>query len=212
MDRSENWKNTQSSLLPGRIDTVEYRGQAPKSLVEIIYHGDLDEESDNRLVFNAMCSILNKRLRDQLREEKGGVYNIAVRPSASRVPENEYRVTLSFNCQPEETFSLIQIIDQEVNKMMADTVSQEEINTVKEKSRQSRIVNLKENSFWISQLVGRYKYELPLENIFLEKLEGQLNEVNQPAILQAAKKFLSKENYIELILMPEDFKRDNGGR
>jgi zinc protease len=212
MDRSENWKNTQSSLLPGRIDTVEYRGQAPKSLVEIIYHGDLDEESDNRLVFNAMCSILNKRLRDQLREEKGGVYNIAVRPSASRVPENEYRVTLSFNCQPEETFSLIQIIDQEVKKMMADTVSQEEINTVKEKSRQSRIVNLKENSFWISQLVGRYKYELPLENIFLEKLEGQLNEVNQPAILQAAKKFLSKENYIELILMPEDFKRDNGGR
>jgi zinc protease len=207
-NRSENWQNTQSGLLPGRIDTIEYRGQAPKSLIEIIYHGDLDEEKDNRLVFNAMCSILNKRLRDQLREEKGGVYNISVRPSATRIPESEYRVTLSFNCQPEETFSLVDIIDQEVNKMMADTVSQEEINTVKEKSRQSRVVSLKENSFWVSQLAGRYKYDLPLENMLLEKLEEELKEVDQEAILQAAKKFLSKENYIELILMPEDFEKD----
>lgn len=208
LDRSESWKNTQSGLLPGRIDTIAYRGQAPKSLVEIIYHGDLDEEKDSRLVFNAMCSILNKRLRDQLREEKGGVYNIAVRPSATRVPESKYRITLSFNCQPEETFSLVEIIDQEVQKMMVDTVSQEEINTVKEKSRQSRVVSLKENSFWVSQLAGRYKYDLPLENILLKKLEEQLKGIDQEAILQAAKKFLSKEHYIELILMPEDFEKN----
>lgn len=206
LDRKENWRDTNTELLPGVIDTIEYRGQAPKSLVEIIYHGDLDVEKDSRLAFNAMCSILNKRLRDQLREEKGGVYNVSVRPFTSRIPTNKYRITISFNCQPGETRELVALIDQEVDKMNTRPPTEEEINTYKEKSRQSRIVNLEENGFWMSQLSARYKYNLPLENIFLEKLEEQLSAIDQEAIQKAAEKFLSKENYIELILMPEDFK------
>ncbi len=212
INRTESWKDTHSGLLPGVIDTIEYRGQAPKSLVEIIYHGALDDEKDSRFAFNAMCSILNKRLRDQLREEKGGVYNVGVRPSTSRVPTDEYRITISFNSQPGETMDLVRLIDEEVKKIKAGPVTEEEINTVKEKSRQSRIVNLKENSFWIGQLLGRYKYNLPLENILLEKLEEELQELNQEAIQKAADKFLAKDNYIELILMPADFKEQNRRR
>ncbi len=207
-NRKENWKDTQSGLLPGLIDTIVYKGQAEKSLVEIIYHGPFDAKKDSRFHFSAMTSIFRDRLREKMREEKGGVYTVNVRPAAPRVPQSMYRITISFNCQPDEAMELIEIINTEIRKIKEESISVDELNTVKEKIRQSRILSLKENQFWMSQLVARYKYGLPLENILLENLNEQLETLSPEDVLNAANSFLSRENYIELILLPERYKNN----
>lgn len=205
LGRNENWKNTHSGLQKGLIDTVVYKGQAEKSLVEIIYHGELTEENF-RFAFSALTTIFRDRLRESLREEKGGVYTVNVRPAASRVPDSTYRITLSFNCAPKAVHELIDLIDLEAERLKSEEVEEKELSTIKEKFRQSRISDLKENQFWLSQLSARYRYDLPLENILLEQLEKLLDQLTPESIRQAAQTYLSKENYIELILFPEEFK------
>jgi len=206
-ERKENWRNTHSGLLDGQLATVVYKGEAQKSLVEIIYHGDL-KEKDSRLEFSLLTSLLRDRLRDQLREEKGGVYSVNVRPAAPRVPEATYRITISFNCSPEDTKALIDLIQEEIEKLKNQSVEAEELATIKEKHVQSRTVNLKENQFWLSQLVARYKYELPLENILLGELRQQLDKIRAEDLQKAARRYLSREdNYIELVLYPEKFNK-----
>ncbi len=205
LERAEDWKNTHSGLQKGLIDTVVYKGMAEKSLVEIIYHGDLGKE-DSRFAFSALSTIFRDRLRETLREEKGGVYTVNVRPAAPRVPDSTFRITLSFNCAPGAVYELIDLIEQEAFRLKTEKITEEELTTIEEKFRQSRILSLKENQFWLSQLVARYKYELPLENILLEQLDELLEGITPESIQQAAQTYLSKENYIELILFPEDFK------
>ena len=47
-----------------------------------------------------------------------------------------------------------------------------------------------------------------LENILLEQLDSQLEQLDSEGIQKAANTFLGKENYIELILLPEELKNN----
>lgn len=208
--RRESWRDVGGDLVSGRIDSTFSGGKAPKSFVELTFHGPFDfAESHNRYNFYSMTDLLRIKLREAMREEQGGVYGVRLSGVASQFPSSTYRLVISFNCAPEEVELLVQTALAEIQKLKDQGANEEDLQKVRETQRQGRVKNLKENSFWRGQLTTRYREGIPLEGIQLSVYEQYINNLQSAAVQQAAQRYFNTtENYIRLVLMPEPKEED----
>jgi zinc protease len=201
--RTESWKDVKAGLVKGTIEETIIRGEAPKSIVELSYHGEFTYEAENRYHFNTLLSALRIRLREQMREDKSGVYGVRVSGNINAYPQPYYNITISFNCEPSRVEELTQVVADEIGNFKKDGPSTEELDKVIETQRQSRIKGLKENGFWLGQLEARLKYDIPLEGVLLPFYEKYLDQVKVRDVQGAANTYFGGDNMIKLVLMPE---------
>ncbi len=202
-NREETWKDIHGDLIEGTMDTTFYKGEAPKALVELIYHGNFDPEKDNRYAFSTLSSLLRIKLRESMREDLGGVYGVRLSGNLSYYPTPDYRITLSFNCEPDQVDTLIQTAKATIDELKTDGPEAKDLQKVAETQRQNRIKGLQENNYWLGQLSYRYQYGLPLEGIQLKALDEKINTLTPEMIQEATKRYFSGENYLQFVLMPE---------
>ncbi|MCB0629934.1 MAG: insulinase family protein [Saprospiraceae bacterium] len=201
--REESWKNVHADLPKGKIEKTWVRGAAPKALVEMVYHGDFDYTPENRYAFTSLNSLLEIKLREALREDKGGVYGVSVRDIARQKPDSTYAVTISFNAEPDQVDDLIATAKEEIRKVMENGAEQTDITKVTETQRQGKIRNLKENSYWLGRLNGIYQNGDAMENLTMEALEEAIRRLNSEVLQEAARKYFGTENYMQFVLLPE---------
>ncbi|GJM32652.1 MAG: zinc protease [Saprospiraceae bacterium] len=201
--RKENWKDVGAALTPGVIDTTMYKGEAPKALVELVFHGAFAPEIDNRYAFSSMISLLRIKMRESMREELGGVYGVRLSGNLNYFPKSTYRITLSFNCEPDQVDTLTHTALTEIGNLKAEGAALEDLNKVTESQKQSRIKGLKENNYWLGQLSYRYQYGLPLEGIKIEALQTKIDALTPGMIQEAANHYFDDGNFMKFVLLPE---------
>lgn len=201
--RWEKWKDVNAELVDGRVEKTWVRGAAPKALVEMVYHGDFTYTAENRYAFTSLGSLLRIKLREAMREDKGGVYGVTVRSNAGQFPKPTYSITISFNAEPEEVDDLIATAKAEIKKIMANGAEETDIKKITETQLQGKIKNLKENSYWLGQLNARYQNDLPLEGIKLEALQEAIATLNSDVLQEAAQQYFGTEHYMQFVLLPE---------
>lgn len=203
-NRKESWKDVKARLAKGVIDSTIVRGQAPKAKVNITFHGDFDyEDGDKRYVFSSMIRLLNIKLRESMREEKGGVYGVSLRGNTHGEPYERYSINLSFTCDPTEVEELLAIAMQEIDSLKQIGATPANLKKITEIQRQSAIRVLKENRFWVAQLVSRYKRGKPINKLGLSVLEERIGKLDGEAIREAARVYFDMGNVIRLVLLPE---------
>ena len=201
--RTESYKNTGASLVKVKVDTTLFRGKAPKSIIDLTYHGDFDYTAQNRYEFNTMLGVLRIKLREQLREELGGVYGVNVSGFNSKRPEPYYRVTIRFNAQPEMVDTLIHSAKMVIANLQNNGPDPTDLEKVKSTQIQSRIKAERQNSYWMAQLKYRFQNAMPLEEAGTEFFKLRVAEINEQAIQQAAKLYFQDQQSIQIVLMPE---------
>ncbi|MCB0555876.1 MAG: insulinase family protein [Phaeodactylibacter sp.] len=203
MEREEHWKDVGAGLAT-KLDTTIVRGQAPKALVELTYHGDFDyADPQARYDFYSMAAALRIRLREALREDKGGVYGVSLNGVLLPYPKPQYRLTLSFNSEPKRTQELIETAKAEVRQMQEEGPAPDILEKVQETQRQSHLKGLKENGFWLGQLSTRLQNGIPLEGILMNQFEPYINGLSKQNLTLMARQCFQEENLIQLVLMPE---------
>jgi zinc protease len=86
------------------------KGEEDKSKQYIIFHGDFDYTSQNRVQLDAMGRILSTKLLEVIREDKSGVYSIGARPSSSKYPDEKYTVSISYGTSPDKLEELKKVV------------------------------------------------------------------------------------------------------
>ncbi|MCB9274353.1 MAG: insulinase family protein [Lewinellaceae bacterium] len=201
--RVESWRDVGAQLI-AKADTVIVRGQAPKALVELTYHGDFEYANPQaRYDFYAMAAALRIRLREALREDKGGVYGVSLNGVLLPYPKPEYRLTLSFNSEPERAQELIEAAKAEIRQMQETGPPEDVLEKVRETQRQNRIKGLKENSFWLGQISTRLQHGIPLEGILLNHYEPYIDGLNPQSVKEMAQQCFVKNRLIQMVLMPD---------
>lgn len=200
MQRKENWRDIGMRPPTGVINKTVRKGVEPKSSTEIVFSGLVDLPTEKRLAAILMTDILEIRLRDVLREELGGTYGVSVGFSTSREPVPNYAVQISFGADPARLDSLTATIFAEIGKLQKKGVSAEEIAKVKETQRRGWETNLKENSYWLSQIVARDASGEPIADVLT--FPSRLQKVTAEQIRQAAA-LLRTDNYVRVSLVPE---------
>ncbi len=202
-NKGETWKNTNVNYQKGVVKKTLTYGEAPKALVDLTFHGDFNWTPENRYHFKSMIDILRIKMRESMREDKGGVYGVRVSGNTSQYPESKYSVTISFNADPPRVDELIETAMTDIKNAQLNGAEDKDLNKIKETQRQGRIKDLKENRFWISSLENAYKENLDPKNISLASLEEGINSLKSDHIKTAANTYFDWNNYIQIVLLPE---------
>ncbi len=201
--RNESFRDTGASLATGPIDTTLVAGQAPKVLLERIYHGAFSYGPENRAHLGAMVDILRRRLREAMREDQGGVYSVRVNQWTSKYPRKHYRISFAFNADPSEFDSLVQLLDREIEQLRQEPPDQEELDKFIAGQQVALRRAFQQNGFWLNQLVRYYWTDRSMEQLRPKAIEARLNAITAADVQAAAKKYLTPDQHLQFILRPE---------
>jgi zinc protease len=186
------------------VEKYVYKGLEPKSRVHIVFHGKSPWSLENDVILKFLTYILRIRLREIIREDSGGTYYVRVESRMMRFPVQEYKLSVSFGCNPEQAETLSDLVLEEAALLIEQGPDETIVNNVKKILTRERERNLKENWYWRDQLEYYAAYDADLLEI-VKAGEG-IEHISRDDVHRAAAAYLDLDNYIKVILYPEDYR------
>ncbi len=201
-NKQEEWVDLGIEKPEGVVNKVVKKGQEEKSIQYIIFHGDFDYTSQNRVQLDAMGRILSTRLLEVIREDKSSVYSISARPSSSKFPEPEYTVAISYGTSPQKLDELKEAIFDIIKEYIKNGPTDEEVKKAQEKMLREREVSVRENKFWLNILSNNYYLK---DGDFSEfgTYDELVKNIDVKSTKSAFKTYFDFDNYVSVALAPE---------
>ncbi|MFN8288800.1 MAG: insulinase family protein [Chitinophagaceae bacterium] len=201
LPKKENYKDLGIRPPSGMIDTVISKGSEPKSMVNIVFTAPAVYKAEDNYALRSLGEVMDIKLVEKLREEKGGVYGISAYGTLAKIPYAYSNFTISFPCAPENADSLTAAALDELKKIMRDGVSAEDLEKIKEQQKRKLEVDIKQNAFWINNLFDAYYYgNNPADILNKQK---QIDGLTSKMIQEAAIKYINLNSYIRAVLKPD---------
>ena len=200
LGRVENWRDTGVDPPGGVIEKAVYKGLEPQSRTQIMFTGDGEYSREESSAITALADILDIRLRELLREDLGGTYGVGVSGSLTYRPDEQYRVSISFGSAPERAEELSAVVFEEIERIKADGPDAETVAKVRETQRRGKETNLRENSYWLGQLLA---FELQGRDLRDIPSYQTIESWTAEQVQQAAIRYLRTDQYAKFVLMPE---------
>ncbi len=185
----------------GKLSKVVVKGNEPRSSVNLMWTTPFEYNRKNRFEAQALMKLLNIKLRENLREEKGGVYGVGIYPMIYKFPKPAIVVTCMFSCAPENVEKLIQGVNEEINDVKKNGCNAENLVKVKEGFLKERETQIKENNFWLSYISSSDMNEEPLND--MDAFESWVNALTSEDFKRMAEKHLSDNELKRFVLNPE---------
>ena len=208
LDRKEVGKHVGDDPKRGEVNVEVKKGLEAKSNVRLTFHGDAPWSITERTALRAAVNVLSIRLREVLREDKGGVYGVSVSGDLSRKPKETFSCTVAFTCSPDNVADLTKAVLDEIKDLQTNGPSKDNL----EKGRETLLRNyergIKEDSFWMSNLAFYRENELAFSEIL--KSPDRAKALTADKVRDAAKLYFSSNNLLNARLMPETTPNANG--
>lgn len=201
LNRVEKAKDLGIKTPSGRIQKTVYKGIESKASVHLVFSGEYNYNLENNTQLAGLGEVLQFKLTERLRELESGVYNPSARASYNKFPSSTYSITLSFNCAVENVEKLIAASLDEINKLITMGPALVEIQKFRTENTRGMEVQLKDNGFWLRYLGNTYENNEDPKSIL--DYSKRLTNVTQESIRAAATKYLSGNNLIRLVLLPD---------
>ena len=199
--RQESWRDVGLRAPQGRvIERVVERGIEPRSQTQMIFTGPFEYTQARRTAIRAMGMVLQTRLRNVLREDLGGTYSVGVNVGYSRIPEPDYRVSISFGSDPERTKALQARVLQEIETFKTDGPSERDVNDTREAMLREFETGETQNGYLLTQITGRYQSGESVEEFF--RIDDAYRALSAADIQDAARRYLNSDSYVLGTLMP----------
>lgn len=199
--RREKEKDVGIRKAPGVVKHVWKIGQEPKAQVQLLFHGDETWSRDKDRDMFILGQVLSIRLREVLREDKGGVYGVGAGGSLSRGPHQERSFSVSFGCDPARVDELVKAVFDEIAQLQRGGIGPDYLEKVKQTFTREREVQLRNNGFWVSWLTSAYAHsDDPTLVLDPSKMVARMTSDNVKA---AAKRYLDARQYFEPVLLPQ---------
>lgn len=199
--REDMWKDVGVHPPTGVIEKSVRKGIEQKSTVQMLFTGPLDWSPVNRWKLQSMCNALSIKLREQLREEKGGVYGVSAYPQPAHQPRDEYTIRIGFPCAPTRVDELTKQTMLIIDSIQKFGVPESYVHKIQELQLRDRETSLKQNRFWL-QVLQQY-YMTGEDPHLLLGYKDLVKTLSSDIIRDAAKTYLNTGNYVKVALYPE---------
>jgi zinc protease len=202
LERTETWKDHDIDFPDQKVTRTVTKGLEPKSYVALLFGtDDFLWTRDREYLLDSLSEVLDIRLRKKISEEAGGTYNVQVRYSFQKFPDNEYRIDIIFGCDPRRVDELTSLVFEEISALQEAPPEEETIAKVKEIQKRTYEVSLEKNEFWLSRLYHHFLYGSDPRMVL--EYDSLVDSLSEEDISQIANEVLSKETYVQVILEPE---------
>ncbi|MCC7044240.1 MAG: insulinase family protein [Acidobacteria bacterium] len=200
--RQENWRDVGLRAPQGRvIERRVARGIEPRSQTQMIFTGPFEYTQDRRTAIRAMGMVLETRLRNVLREDLGGTYSVGVGVSYTRIPHQDYRVSISFGSDPARAEALQQRVLDEIEAFRRDGPSDRDVNDTREALLREFETGRTQNGYLLAQIAGRYQSGESVEGFF--RIDETYRALSAAQIHDAARAYLNTASRVVATLVPE---------
>lgn len=176
------------------------KGNQDRSHVRLIINGDFAYNTKNVYELQSAVEMLELKVLESIREDKGGVYSPNVAVVMEKYPSASYSINIDFVTQPERVQEMIST----VKSVMEDIKKNEDKDAamkVKKAQEKDKDVTLKDNNFWFGSILESLNnQESPSD---LLKYFEYVNTLDAKTIKNTAKKYFNTNNMIEVITKPE---------
>jgi zinc protease len=199
--RVESWHDTGMRPPKGVVRAEVRKGLEPKSKVVFVFNGETEWSLGRSMELQALAEVLDIRLREAVRDEAGGSYDIAAAAELNHYPRPEYFISVDFGCAPDQVERLSAIVLAQVERMRARGPEPGDLAKVKEILRREHEQNLQDNGWWLGSLQTAYGNGLN-PRVLLD-FGRRLDSLSVDSLKRTAVALLRPDNYVRVDLLPE---------
>jgi zinc protease len=201
LSRKETWKDWRVPPPEGVVKRTVEKGVEPKSLTAIVFSGPFQSDAGRRLALRAAAQVLETRLRKLLREELSGTYDVSVQPYSSKIPRQEYRLTIDLGTDPARMNELTRAIFREIKKLKKTGPTAKEVDEVRLAESRDYETNSRQNGWWLAHLAERYR--IGEDPAGLMRFPEELSLLTTESVKAAARAYFNTKRYVQVTLYPE---------
>lgn len=203
--RKNSYVDQKVRPIKGKRELTVYKGEEQKSLILSFYYGDIPYNEDLALKASALTEVLNIRIIEELREKVQGIYGGGIFGGLNKAPYPSFQLVVQLPCGPEKVDTLLKAMQNEINTIIKNGPSEQNLNKVKQQWRESHKQEMKENGPWSSHLLAS---KTEGENIdrFIH-FEKYIDQLTTKDVQEAARLLLNGKNHYTAILMPANAKK-----
>ncbi len=201
LNRHEQVRDNGVRPPPGMVQKTVHKGVEPKAETSLIFTGSCTYSMATRYAIDALTELLNIRLREVLREEKGGTYGANAGGSCSNIPYEHYNLSVDFGSSPERADELVTAVFKVFDEIKAGTVSDSNLTKIKEIELREHETELKQNAAWLNAMSDADEDHRDQRDYlrYPELVKGLTREM----LRDAARLYLRPEQYARFTLLPE---------
>ena len=197
--RQETWKDVGVELPVGVVERFVYKGSEEESLSRLVFTGGFTWSYEHFIELDALARVLRSVLGEGL-----DVQGMRVGFSAAHFPDGEYRLSVGFSCDPERVEELTRAVFERIEDLVRFGPDTALVRRIREVQRHQEQTNRQEVGFWLQGLETAYYHGLDPRRVFDS---GQLIDgLTAERLRGAAEKYLKRDNYIRVVLLPERYK------
>ena len=174
--------------------------QVNKATVVVNFNKKAAFEPRANLIANIIKGVLVLRYTEEIREKEGGTYGVSVMASNDHFPKAEKNMQMMFDAEPERAAHLKSIIYSEIDKIVANGPTAEDLDKVVKNLLKDREQNKLHNNYWMSTLSDFYQHKINTDSP--ENFEKILSSVTREEVKKYAASFFKTADVVDLIFLP----------
>lgn len=171
----------------------------PMAVVFNYYSGKISYNHENIMAMNILSEIMDQVYIASLREDEGGTYGASTSGEIYDNPKDEANFSYYFQTNPEKALHLDNIADKQLNEVAQKGVDKSMYDKVIENLYKSHAQNIKENRYWMNNIVHYYKKGYDYVTDWDNVVKGMTTE----KVKDIANTLLKQKNQIKIILYSE---------
>ena len=191
----------------GKQEIIVEKGIGNQSQVALIFGGELSnlspmEEKIRSNLFNSFVYLLDIKLREAIREDKGGSYDVSVYHDMNRNPGDNFYIEIGFGCEPGREEELVEEMFKQIKLLQTELIDESYVAKLSENYKRGMEKEVfKDNELWTNNIASCVLYDLPFESITDATTVPPL--ITAETMKDLANQYFDLDNYVLGILKPE---------
>ncbi len=198
----EKWVDHKVRMPEGTTEKkIEVPLQTEKGTVIVLIREELDYTPASNVELTVLKAILDLRYTEEVREKEGGTYGVNLASSSNQYPYERKTLQISFDTDPEKADHLKSIIFREIDKIVADGPTQEDLSKVILNLKKERAQAKEHNNYWLNALYNDYYHGFNPDAA--ENYDNILDGLTTAQIQKFAKAFYSDADVVDVVFLPK---------
>lgn len=199
-EKKETHRDITDGYRTGHIrNAFSKKMENPQAITVQIYSAILEHNLSNRIKTDMLAQILNIRLKEKIREEKGEVYSISADAKFEEYPTGLLQFQINYFAEPGKEDVINNTISEQIKQIVENNPQNTDIRKAKEYLRKKQMDKEQQNEYWIKTLTDYYTNGYNAHTNYAETL----NRISADDIRQTAKMVFESGNLIEVMLIGE---------
>lgn len=202
LKRKDKIKDVGIRPVKGKKEIRFHKGESDRSFVSHITTGDYKHSVADDVSLDALMHVVNDKLRENIREERSGVYFIQAWPSMERHPKPRFSVYILMACAPSRVDELNAAIFATLDSIRAGEIGDKYLTSAKATLGKVYAEDIRSNRYWMNRIRTNVQFGRKLDE-FLD-YPACYDRINRETLVKTARKYLPfNKNKLSLIMLPE---------